>query len=166
MINEKIFYYLNNFALKNELFDTLVIFVTDWFIWWMFFGVFLLFLFKKITFKQFLKILFYPLILWGISKIIKYFYYSPRPFLGLDNIKPLIFHGANDSMPSGHTVLSSALAMVTYLYNKKVGILFLVCSVLVGLSRIIVGVHWPLDILAGLLLGIGGILIFNKKRGF
>ena len=161
-MNEKIFSYFNNLALQNELFDTLVIFVTDWLIWWMLFGVFLLFLFKKITFRQLLKIIFYPVILWGLAKVIKYFYYSPRPFLGLGNVKSLIIHGANDSMPSGHTVLASALAMMTYLYNKKTGILFIIFAILVGLSRVITGVHWPLDILAGLLLGIGGSLLLYK----
>ncbi len=161
-MNEKIFSYFNNLALQNEFFDTFVIFITDWLIWWMFFGVLLLFLFKKITFKQFLKIIFYPFILWGISRIIKYFYFSPRPFVELDNVKSLIIHGTNDSMPSGHTVLSSALAMITYIYNKNIGILFVIFAILIGLSRIIVGVHWPLDVLAGLLLGIGGIIIFNK----
>jgi len=164
-MNEKIFHYLNNLALQNELFDTIVIFITGWLIWWMFFGVILLLIFKKITPKQFLKIIFYPLILWGITKIIKYFYYSPRPFLELENIKKLIIHGTNDSMPSGHTVLATALATITYLYNKNTGILFLVFAILIGLSRIIVGVHWPFDILIGALFGILGILILNLPVG-
>ena len=161
-MNETIFHYFNNFALQNELFDTIAIFITDWLIWWMLFGVILLFIFKKITFKQLLKIIFYPAIVWVIAKIIKYFYFSPRPFLELDNVKLLIEHGANDSMPSGHTVLATALAMITYLYNKKMGILFLVFAILIGLSRIIVGVHWPLDVLVGAIFGILGILILNK----
>ncbi len=162
-LNQKIFHYFNNFALQNELFDTVAVFITDWLIWWMFLGLLLLFLFKKITTKQFLKILLYPIIIWGISKIIKHFCYSPRPFLVLENINQLIVHGYNDSIPSGHTVLASALAMITYLYNKKIGILFIVFAILIGLSRIIVGVHWPLDILTGAILGIVGILILNKS---
>ncbi|MBU4536684.1 phosphatase PAP2 family protein [Patescibacteria group bacterium] len=162
MMNEKIFTYLNNFALQNELFDTIIIFITDWLIWWMIFGAIVLLLLKKITPKQFLKIIFYPAIIWGIAKIIKYFYFSPRPFLELENAKLLIDHGANDSMPSGHSVLSSALATATYLYNKKIGILFFLGAILIGLSRIIVGVHWPLDVLAGFLLGTAGVLILNR----
>ncbi len=165
-MNEKIFHYLNNLALQNELFDTIVIFITDWLIWWMFFGVLLLFLFKKITLEQFLKIIFYPIIIWIIAKIIKYFYYSPRPFLELENIKLLIEHGGNDSIPSGHTVLSFALATITYLYHKNTGIIFIVLATLIGLSRIIIGVHWPLDVLAGFVFGILGILILKKSEKY
>ena len=165
-MNENIFHYFNSFALQNELFDTIVIFITDWLIWWMFLIVILLLIFKKITPKQFLKIIFYPVILWILAKIVKYFYFSPRPFLVLENINRLIIHGANDSMPSGHTVLATALAMTTYFYHKNTGILFLVFATLIGLSRIIVGVHWPLDVLVGSIFAILGILILNKKRGF
>ncbi|MCK5286111.1 MAG: phosphatase PAP2 family protein [Candidatus Pacebacteria bacterium] len=161
-MNEKIFYYLNNFALQNELFDTLVIFIADWLIWWMFFGIIVLFLYKQITINQFLKIIFCSVIIWGISWVTKQLYFSPRPFLELSNVKLLFEHGFNNSMPSGHTVLATSLAMTTYLYNKKAGVAFLLCSVLVGLSRIVVGIHWPLDILIGLLLGVTGILILNK----
>ena len=163
-MNEKIFYLLNNLALQNELFDTLVIFIADWLIYWMLFGILALLFFKKITIKQFVKILVFPIILWGISWIIKQGYFSPRPFLKLDDVKLLFTHGLNNSMPSGHTTLASALAIITYLYNKKIGILFSVFALLIALSRIIVGVHWPLDILASFLLAAGGIFILNKIK--
>ncbi len=162
-MNQKIFTYLNNFALQNELFDTITVFITDWLIWWMLFGIVLLLVFKKITPKQFGKIIIYSAIVWALAKIFKEFYFSPRPFLELENVKLLIDHGANDSMPSGHTVLSFALAMATYFYNKRIGTIFFGCAFLISISRIVVGVHWPLDILAGLIVGIGGILLLNNN---
>ncbi len=161
-MNLAIFNYLNSFALQNEIFDIIVIFIADWLMWWIFFAVILLFLFKKITLEQFLKIIFYPVILWGISWVIKQLYFSPRPFLVLDNVKLLFEHGLNNSIPSGHTVIVSTLATTTYFYHKKIGIIFFVCAVLVGVARIIVGVHWPLDILASFLLAILGTFILNK----
>lgn len=86
--------------------------------------------------------------------IIRYFYYSPRPFLVLQDVHQLINHEAESSFPSGHAGFYFALAMGVYLYNKKAGSIYLILAGLMGFARIFVGVHWPLDILTGAILGI------------
>jgi undecaprenyl-diphosphatase len=48
-----------------------------------------------------------------------------------------------------------------YLVNKKVGIYFIIGALFVGLSRIIGGVHFPLDILFGYIIGTSISLIFS-----
>ena len=161
-LNQKVFYFFNNLALQNEILDTIVIFITDWLIYWMLFVVLLLFLFKKIKLKVLLRILILSSLTWLIAKVIREFYFSPRPFLALENVKSLILHGANDSMPSGHSVLASALAFMAYFYNKKVGVIFAISAILIALSRIIVGVHWPLDVLLGLIFGVTISYLLNK----
>lgn len=62
------------------------------------------------------------------------------------------------SFPSGHTLSAFAIATLLILGLRlrgwrMTGTLVLAC--LIGLSRIAVGAHWPLDVLAGSLLGIG-----------
>ncbi|MEA2112479.1 MAG: phosphatase PAP2 family protein [Patescibacteria group bacterium] len=165
-MNENIFYFFSNLVFRNEMVDMLIVFLADWLIWWMIFFVAVLFFLKKISFKIILKILTATLAAWLISKLIKHFYFSPRPFVLLTDIKTLFTHGLNDSFPSGHTTFAFALATAISLFsNWKTGLFFFVSAILIGLSRITVGIHWPLDILGGLVLGviISSIFYFLQK---
>jgi undecaprenyl-diphosphatase len=164
-MNSEIFYFFNNFALQNEWVDTFIIFLAIWLIWWLIFGVIVLFFLKKIKLKSITKIFTITLIAWGLSKVIKIFCFSPRPFIELTDVKTLLTHGLNDSFPSGHATFSFALATAIYFYtNHKIGLLFILGATLIGLSRIIVGIHWPFDILAGAVLGSGVSLIYFLKN--
>lgn len=86
-------------------------------------------------------------------ELIRYFVYSPRPFAILQNINQLIAHEPTSSFPSGHVSFYFALAFGAYFLNKKTGCWSFVLAGLVGFARIYVGVHWPLDVLAGILVG-------------
>src|SRR3990167_9829755 len=87
-------------------------------------------------------------------ELIRYFFYSPRPYLVLEKVNILMNHEVSSSFPSGHATFYFALAMGVYLYNKRFGRIYLCLAGLMGLARIFVSVHWPLDILAGAVLGI------------
>ena len=74
--------------------------------------------------------------------------------------------GSNYSFPSGHAALFFAMAMVIYFYNKKWGLWFFGAAILMGLSRIIAGVHYPTDILGGAIIGTltaWAVFYFAKK---
>ena len=76
-----------------------------------------------------------------------------RPFVN-HQVHQLILYDANYSFPSGHASFFFALSTVIYFYNKKAGLVCFAGSFLIGLARIFVGVHYPLDILCGMALGI------------
>lgn len=65
------------------------------------------------------------------------------------------------SFPSGHTaaafVLAGVVAMLPFSNQARLGILLI--AVLIGLSRIAVGAHWPLDVAAGMVVGWGSAII-------
>jgi membrane-associated phospholipid phosphatase len=82
----------------------------------------------------------------------------PRPAMVFDNASffhmgPLLLHG---SFPSGHATAAFTLAGTVILNELRFSWLRLpifATACLISISRIMVGVHWPLDILAGLISG-------------
>lgn len=88
-----------------------------------------------------------------VTYILKTMVHAPRPFVALANIHPLIIETPYDSFPSGHATAFFALAVSMYMYDKKWGIVFFIIAILVSLSRVISGVHFPIDILAGAIIG-------------
>lgn len=79
-----------------------------------------------------------------------------RPFDMIEGLMPLIKRPGDFSFPSGHTGSSFAAAWVLYrrLRGWK-GVLALVLAGLIGLSRLYLGVHYPTDVLFGVVSGIG-----------
>lgn len=78
----------------------------------------------------------------------------PRPFHTYLDILPLDHPGDLYSFPSGHTLASFCAAAACFGYYRKAGIACGVLAVLIGFSRLYVGVHYPTDVLCGALLGI------------
>lgn len=160
-MNERLFFYLNNFAGESAIFDSLVVFCAEY-LAYVLVAIFLVVLiFSKKTYREKIKIFIFTAISIFLSRIviteaIRYFYYHPRPFV--DNagaVRQLIFHETSGSFPSGHAAFFFALAMAIYLFfNKKWGWLFFAGATLISISRVITGVHWPLDILGGAIIGI------------
>ncbi len=100
-----------------------------------------------------------------ITEIIRFFYYSPRPFETM-NFQSLISESGS-SIPSGHAAFFFALATIIYFYDKRWGIWYFILSLLVSFARVFTGVHWPLDIVAGAVVGIlGGILVHSLLKSY
>lgn len=60
------------------------------------------------------------------------------------------------SFPSGHAANNMAVAVVLLLFFPRWGWLYLPVALLISYSRIYTGSHWPLDVLAGMILGAAG----------
>lgn len=87
--------------------------------------------------------------------LIKNLVQRPRPYVTFRELQILIPRPSEFSFPSGHTSSSFAAAGAIYACQpKKIGIPAMVLAVLIGFSRLYVGVHYPTDVLAGAVLGI------------
>lgn len=94
-----------------------------------------------------------------LDNLISYFFYRSRPFVSQFLEKELIFHRPDKSFPSDHTTFLIALGLSFYLAGqKKLASLFLILAIIISITRVIAGVHWPLDMIAG--FGTGAVSAF------
>lgn len=77
-----------------------------------------------------------------------------RPYDLNTGIEILVARLSDYSFPSGHTLASFEAATVLMLRDKRIGIPALILAVLIAFSRLYLYVHYPSDVLAGILLGV------------
>ena len=89
------------------------------------------------------------------ARVLKPFFGRVRPCFALPagSVRQLVPISASGSMPSLHAANNMAAALVAFLAERRTGFVLFPVALLVGLSRIGVGVHWPSDVLAGAVWG-------------
>lgn len=90
--------------------------------------------------------------------IIKHIVRRARPYNKQTRIKLLIAKPISYSFPSGHTLSSFAVAEVLSMYFVKYKLIFMAIACLIALSRVYLFVHYPTDVIAGIILGV----LFSK----
>ena len=79
--------------------------------------------------------------------------HRPRPFTKNRGINCGIAPLDQFSFPSGHTLHAVAFSVVALAYYPALAWLLLPFTVLVAVSRLVLGLHYPSDVLAGILIG-------------
>lgn len=94
--------------------------------------------------------------------ILKNLVARPRPFTIATEVALKIPRPGEYSFPSGHTMNSFTAAVSIFLFYKRPGVAALVLAGLIAFSRMYLFVHYPTDILGGILLGtLDAFLIFR-----
>lgn len=172
-MNNFIFFSLHNLANQNNFLDVVIIFFANMLPYLVIVAT-LIFLvvhhdvslkyagIKKV-FNKF-KETFFAFIV-GVTalvsaEILKGVFFVLRPFNADPEVSNL-FYATGYAFPSSHATFYMALALSLYFLHKKMGIILIVCAVIIGIARIIAGVHYPVDILGGYVLGIIIAVFFN-----
>lgn len=164
----KFFGYFNGLARKNKLLDLVFIFFARYYTIVMSAGAFVyLALYKPDLSLKALIIsqLMVLLVARGMAtELIRLFFKRKRPFLA-HRVVQLIKKYSEASFPSGHTISIMAIGFGLMPFDPVTGWFMVLSGFVIGLARIVAGVHYPLDVLAGLILSWPsawfGLLLYN-----
>jgi len=168
-----IFQKINELAGERLWLDTLGIYFADYVGYLL---ILFLFVFLLINFRK-----YWQMFLWAaasivlsrliIANLIRLILPRSRPFVE-NYVNLLIEHVPSAAFPSGHTSFYFAIATAIFLYLKnlkkrpkfwwQISFLFFLASLVMGISRIFCGIHWPSDILVGAIVGIFSGWLINK----
>lgn len=164
-LNIQTFLFINGYAGKSILIDKIFLFITNPLIF-IVLGLAALWiiiirpLYKKDpverlkTMRDALFFVTSMMLVWFVVSFIKSVVASPRPYQYFEGVKTLIIYGNFDSFPSLHAAFSFALAFLVFKRHRSWGITLFAVATLVGLSRVFVGAHFPIDVIVGVLLGV------------
>ncbi len=100
------------------------------------------------------------------AAVLKNTTHRERPYQTLD-VRQLVEEDNNRSFPSNHVQLSFALSTIVFYFYRRSGLVLFLLSLLMGIGRIYVGVHYPSDVLGGAIIGIMiAFVILKMKHDF
>jgi membrane-associated phospholipid phosphatase len=124
---------------------------------------------SKPILKQFFTLAAVLIVVLIVSQGLKALIFRERPFVTHPYIEKLSEAGSS-SFPSGHTLEAFAVATVLSILfsGKKITVPLYIWATAVAYSRIALGVHYPTDVLAGIIIGtfIGWIIPYMFSRFF
>jgi undecaprenyl-diphosphatase len=143
--------------------DLIVMFFASFFIYFIFAGLIVLwFIDGKIKKEQVVHALVACLIAWTVAALIKHFFPTLRPFVINGQEIDVLIRPKDGAFPSEHTVLAFALAVTVFMHDRRIGWWFLLSALIVGISRVIANVHYPIDIVGGSFLGTMVAVVVEK----
>ncbi|MBT2647595.1 undecaprenyl-diphosphatase [Bacillus sp. ISL-34] len=162
-MNSKLFRMINNLGKQYTDLNPFFVFIAEYMIFFLVLVV-LMFLFSRRNKNRIMVICaFITLVVSEIlAKIAGHFHSNYQPFAELPNVNKLVEKAVNNSFPSDHTVIFFSFCITFWLFNRGWGFLWAILAVLVGISGIWVGVHYPADVLVGAIISIVSATIVYK----
>lgn len=101
----------------------------------------------------------------GLNQVIGPLVDRPRPFAAMPHVLLLLHHSADPSFPSDHAVIAGAFVGGLVLVSRPIGVLAAALAVVLAFARVYAGVHYPADVIGGLLIGaLVGVLLVALAR--
>ncbi|QAT39777.1 undecaprenyl-diphosphatase [Clostridium sp. JN-9] len=155
-MNMEFFRLINNLANKNAALDSIMIFFSKY-VPYIFMAVtaliFILGVIKNN--EEYRKASVNTFVLTVINLFIAFIagsiYYVDRPFVH-NKVNLLMPHSKDASFPSDHATGTMSIALGLGKYNKMLGILMAILSIIVGFSRVYVGHHYPSDVIGAYII--------------
>ena len=98
---------------------------------------------------------------YALARVAGLFFAHNQPF-AVEGFEPLIPHAIDNSFPSDHVLIGGVFASLTFLADHRVGLVLWAFTLLVGLSRMLAGLHYGVDVLAAALLALGAVFVARK----
>jgi undecaprenyl-diphosphatase len=95
--------------------------------------------------------------------ILKELFLVPRPFVAFGT-PPLAGMVQYSSLPSTHAAVAFAMATAVTLHQNRFGAFLFVIAAIIGIGRVAANVHYPTDVIIGLLIGVLIGIIFNQAH--
>ena len=89
----------------------------------------------------------------GVNQVLVRIFAEPRPYAVLPHSLVLVSRSTDPSFPSDHAVMAGAVTAGVLLVHRRLGLVTAGLAVLMAFTRVYVGAHYPLDVVAGLVVG-------------
>ncbi|MCC2632070.1 MAG: phosphatidic acid phosphatase [Patescibacteria group bacterium] len=100
----------------------------------------------------------------ALKSLSVFVYLRVRPFITHPELLWIGFKVDENSFPSGHAMFAFAVAVSLCLSGyRRIGALAVLIAITVGLGRVFAGVHYPTDVLAGVLIGSACAWYFHRE---
>ena len=88
-----------------------------------------------------------------VAHVISGLWDRPRPFEAHGGVHLFVAASPDPSFPSDHATVAFAIAISVFLRSRRLGAVAVAMAALVALSRVVVGTHYPSDVVAGAVIG-------------
>jgi undecaprenyl-diphosphatase len=167
-MNNQLLLLINGWAGKNHLLDDVMIFCASYLIYIVFLTALVCvgYMAYKREWRSVIYFFSALIVSYGLLKLASLTNFDHRPFMD-HHLTQLVAHAGGKSFPSDHTTVATAIAAALLFFSpfKKTAWLLVAAACLIGFARVFAGIHYPADIIGGLVTGfVGGALVLVVKK--
>ena len=97
-----------------------------------------------------------------VNQLIAHVWDRPRPYEAHADAQTWVARSHDPSFPSDHASAAFGIAFAVLMFDRLAGALFVAAAALIALGRVLVGVHYPGDVLAGAAVGLACAFVVVK----